>query len=367
MNILVLNVGSSTIKYALYVGEERAFGNTLSVGKRSMCKSYEQGIQQIMGTIQKHGAELHAIAHRIVHGGKLTKPCLLTPVTVKYLSSIGHLAPLHNIPELSVVRYCAKRFVVPQIGVFDTAFHTTIPLYASTYALPGTLTKRFGIRRYGFHGTSHQDAAQRACSLFGWNIKKKNMITCHLGNGCSITAIAHGKSIDTSMGFTPLEGVMMGTRTGSIDPGIILFLLEQGYPRKKIELLLNHESGLLGVSGVSYDTHVLIKKRKNPKVKLALEMFSYSIAKQIGSYLAALNGADAIVFTGGIGEHVPFVREAVMKRLAFAGLKYDRNGNRRNKVILSSRASKIKACIIPADEEKAIMQEARNVLGKRYI
>ncbi len=357
-NILILNIGSSSIKYDLFSGEE-----TVLKGYIERVKDYENGISQIIQEIKEKGLEVDAIGHRVVHGGTHSSPAGLDRKKVKELDSISELAPLHNIPEVKGIRTCMKLFKVPQVAVFDTAFHQTMPEKAYTYAIPSALAKKHRIRRYGFHGASHNYVAHEAARLMGKPLSKVRIVTCHLGNGCSICAIDKGHSVDTSMGFTPLEGLVMGTRSGDIDPAIVLFLQhKEKLSYKQAEELLNKRSGLKGLCGKTdmRDIHKTAKTDK--KSQLALDVFCYRIIKYIGAYIAAMDGVDAIVFTGGIGENAWWVRENVMDQFRHAGLRYSKRKNRNNKQKLSSPHSRIWAFAIPTNEELMMAREVRNVL-----
>lgn len=292
---------------------------------------------------------LYGVGHRVVHGGeKFKDSVIINSRVLNAIKKFSHLAPLHNPPAVVVISECMKLLKsVPQVAVFDTSFHQTIPERAFVYALPYKFYTRYGIRRYGFHGTSHRYVSMEAAKLLRKDIKKLKLITCHLGNGCSITAIDKGKSIDTSMGFTPLEGLVMGTRSGDIDPAIIFYLAEKGYGLKEIEKILNRESGLLGLSGISNDMRIIEKKMKegNKRAKLAYDVFIYRLAKYISAYLGILGGAEAVVFTAGIGEHQDMVRKDIKKILAPVFKKF-----------------KTKILVIPTNEELMIATEVLRLL-----
>ncbi len=346
MRILVLNVGSSSVKYNLY--DNKKFlqnGKVERIGKK---KTYEQAIKIIL----KKSNKVDVIGHRVVHGGNIKKSILLTNNIIKKLWKIAELAPLHNIPELKVIEIC-KKLKIPQIAIFDTSFHQSIPERAKIYGLPYKFYKD-GIKRYGFHGTS--------CKYILRKIKGNKVIICHLGNGCSITAIKNKKSFDTSMGFTPLEGLIMGCRSGNLDPAIVLYLLKNKNINE-VSNLLNNKSGLLGISGISNDIRDL-KKSKNKRAKLALDVFTYRIVKYIGAYIAVMNGIDSIVFTGGIGENAYYLRKDILKNFEFLGLRLDNNKNIKNKEIVSTKSSKIKIFVIKTDEEIIIVEEVLRVLNK---
>lgn len=311
--------------------------------------------------IIKDVSEIEGIGHRVVHGGEgFDKSIVIDAEVLKKIEDYKELAPLHNPHNLSGI-YAAQRLFPTSIQVasFDTAFHTTLPETAYLYAIPYEFYQKYGIRRYGFHGTSHRYVARRAAELLGKGKYELNAITCHLGNGCSIAAVRNGRSVDTSMGLTPLEGLVMGTRSGDIDPGVILHFGEHlGLDWKKVNKLLNKESGLLGVSGISNDFRNLLEgiKKGNKRASLAVDIFCYRIKKYIGSYLAVLGKIDAVVFTAGIGENVPLVREKSLSGLENFGLILDKNKNEQGpgERIISAAESKIAALVIPTDEELRI-------------
>ena len=356
MKVLVLNCGSSSIKYKLFDMEKRevlASGGVEKIGlKGSFLKhsrkdgrkallegeilEHQVGIEYILGvlTSKKFGSiqsleEINAVGHRVVHGGeKFNSSVLITDEVVKMMEECIDLAPLHNPPNLKGI-YAMQELLpsVPQVGVFDTAFHQTMPDFAYMYAIPYSLYKKYSIRRYGFHGTSHRYVSQRACDLLGVEFASKRIITCHLGNGASIAAIKDGKSFDTSMGFTPLEGLMMGTRSGDLDNGAVNFIMEkENIGTRSANTLLNKHSGLLGVSGVSSDSREIetaAYEQGNERALLAIKMFQYRIKKYIGSYVAAMGGVDILIFTGGIGENSDKNREGIITGLDFMGITID--------------------------------------------
>ncbi|MCM8784217.1 MAG: acetate kinase [Candidatus Omnitrophica bacterium] len=348
MLILVINAGSSSIKYSLFqmpqetrllrgvlerIGENFSFIKHQVSGRSVFLKKlkiphHRAGINFIFSLLldRKKGVlkdlkEITAVAHRVVHGGEaFRQPCVIDRKRLLKIEEYSILAPLHNPPAVLVIKVCFEHLKgIPQIAVFDTAFHSTMPKQAFFYGLPYNLYERFGIRKYGFHGTSHQYVAEEAAKILKKPLKGLKIITCHLGNGCSITAVKGGKSIDTSMGFTPLEGLVMGTRPGDFDPSIILFLLKKGYSLEKIDEMLNKKSGLLGLSGISNDMRDINKavKKKNPRAKLARDVFVYRVQKYIGAYAGIMGGLDALVFTAGIGENQKEIRRAICKGLDF--------------------------------------------------
>ena len=306
--------------------------------------------------------ELDAVGHRMVHGGeKFNKSVRLTPEVMEAFAACNDLAPLHNPANIKGVN-AVKALLpdVPQVGVFDTAFHQTMPDYAYMYALPYNLYKEYGVRRYGFHGTSHRYVSQRVCEFLGCNAEDKRIITCHIGNGASIAAVKDGKCVDTSMGLTPLEGLMMGTRSGDIDAGAVTYLMDKfNLDTKGISDLLNKKSGLAGVSEASSDFRDILAgiAAGNDKARLAKEMYTYRIKKYIGAYAAAMGGVDIILFTGGAGENQWEVREGATSGLEYMGVKMDATKNRAcraTEAILSSDDSAITVCCIPTDEELLI-------------
>ena len=312
--------------------------------------------------VLKHLDELDAVGHRMVHGGeKFNKSVLLTPEVMEAFAACNDLAPLHNPANIKGVN-AVKALLpnIPQVGVFDTAFHQTMPDYAYMYALPYELYQKYGVRRYGFHGTSHRYVSQRVCEFLGVKPEGKKIITCHIGNGASIAAVKDGKCVDTSMGLTPLEGLIMGTRSGDIDAGAVTFLMDKlGLDTKGISNLLNKQSGLLGVSEGSSDFRDILAgiEAGNDKARLAKEMYCYRIKKYIGEYAAAMGGVDIILFTGGAGENQWEVREGATQGLEFMGIKLDDAKNkacRAKEAVLSTDDSKVTICCIPTDEELMI-------------
>ena len=306
--------------------------------------------------------ELDAVGHRMVHGGeKFNKSVRLTPEVMEAFAACNDLAPLHNPANIKGVN-AVKALLpdVPQVGVFDTAFHQTMPDYAYMYALPYNLYKEYGVRRYGFHGTSHRYVSQRVCEFLGCNAEDKRIITCHIGNGASIAAVKNGKCVDTSMGLTPLEGLMMGTRSGDIDAGAVTYLMDKfNLDTKGISDLLNKKSGLAGVSEASSDFRDILAgiAAGNDKARLAKEMYTYRIKKYIGAYAPAMGGVDIILFTGGAGENQWEVREGATSGLEYMGVKMDATKNRAcraTEAILSSDDSAVTVCCIPTDEELMI-------------
>ena len=375
--ILVINSGSSSIKFKVFDRENEIvsgiverIGNSpmlrvnipKKIVKRVRAESHERAMDEILHLLNELGINnIDAVGHRVVHGGTLRESCVITKEVERVIEKNSELAPIHNPANLMGIR-AAKRLNVPNVAVFDTAFHSTMEEKAFMYGLPFEFYKRYGIRKYGFHGISHKYVYGVAKKMFP---QARKFITCHLGNGASITAIKNGRSVDTSMGFTPLEGLVMGTRSGSFDPAIAEFLERNGISVSELIRIANKKSGLLGISGTSNDVRDL-EKSKSPRAKLALEMFSYVAAKTIGSYIAAMNGVDVIVFTAGIGENSPKIRKRICDYLAFAGAKLDPRVNAKNETMISSKDSKVRTLVIKTNEELQIARETRSVLRKYY-
>ena len=385
---LVLNCGSSSIKYALYNMEDQSVLTSGGIEKIGLPDSflklkYNGQKVQIDRPIQEHTAgvqfifevlttgeyavlksldELDAVGHRMVHGGeKFNKSVVLTPEVMEAFAACNDLAPLHNPANIKGVNAVSAILPnIPQVGVFDTAFHQTMPDYAYMYALPYELYKKYGVRRYGFHGTSHRYVSQRVCEYLGVKPEGKKIITCHIGNGASIAAVKDGKCVDTSMGLTPLEGLIMGTRSGDIDAGAVTFIMDkEGLDTHGISNLLNKKSGLAGVSEGSSDFRDILAgiAAGNDKARLAKDMYCYRIKKYIGEYAAAMGGVDIILFTGGAGENQWEVREGATQGLEFMGIKLDDAKNkacRATEAVLSADDSKVTICCIPTDEELMI-------------
>ena len=398
MKILVLNCGSSSIKYKLFdmtTKEVLAQGGiekiglvgsflklTLPNGEKKILEKdipeHTAGIEFILNTLvsPEYGPiksldEINAVGHRMVHGGeRFSESVLLNKEVLDAFIACNDLAPLHNPANLKGVNAVSAILPnVPQVGVFDTAFHQTMPDYAYMYAIPYELYEKYGVRRYGFHGTSHRYVSQRVCEFLGVDPKGKKIITCHIGNGGSISAIKDGKCIDTSMGLTPLEGLVMGTRSGDIDAGAVTFIMEkEGLNATGISNLLNKKSGVLGVSGVSSDMRELeaAVAAGNPKAILAEKMYFYRIKKYIGAYAAALGGVDIILFTGGVGENQANCRSEVCEGLEFMGVKIDleKNKVRGEEAIISADDSKVTVAVIPTDEELMIASDTLAILNK---
>lgn len=399
MKILVLNCGSSSIKYKLFemeskeviaqggiekIGMKGSFLKlTLPDGQKVMLEGeileHRAGIEYILGVLlsEKYGCiktidEIKAVGHRVVHGGeRFNSSVLITDEVIDMLNECIELAPLHNPPNLKGI-YAIQELLpgTPQVGVFDTAFHQTMPVYAYMYGLPYSLYEKYGIRRYGFHGTSHRYVSRRACEFLGVPYEDQRIITAHIGNGGSVTAIKNGKSIDTSMGMTPVEGLIMGTRSGDIDPGVISYIMEkENMGTKGISTLLNKFSGMLGISGVSSDMREIEEAIEggNKRAIMALKTYCYRIKKYVGSYAAALGGVDILVFTGGVGENQASARKAVCENMEYMGIELDEELNdsvRAKEVIISKPTSKVKVLIIPTDEELTIAKDTVEILNQ---
>lgn len=390
MKVLVFNAGSSTLKYHLYQmpGDiQLAKGNIDRIGNDGTTLSFRHGNfeNKFAVTVHEHGegvelilkhlveqpgriindlSEINAAGHRIVHGGPhFTHDVIISDETIKSLYKLNDLAPLHNKPGISCIEAARQMLPnIPHVACFDTVFHNTIPPSAYTYGLPYELCRKYHIRKYGFHGLSHQYVSEEAARFLNKDIKQLNAITCHLGNGCSVAAIKNGSSIDTSMGFTPLEGLVMGTRCGEIDPNIIFFLIDKGYDLKNIAPMLNKESGLLGISGISNDMRTLTKlaTEGHTQAKLAIDVFCYRIKKYIGAYIAVIGNPDALVFTGGIGENAALIRRQICSDLTHLGIELDIRQNEitiGSKSCISTPAGYVKVLVIPTNEELLIAKK----------
>jgi acetate kinase len=351
MRILVINCGSATLKYKLFAAESGQLRH-LAGGAVEISSGYRQAVAAALQSLPQAP---DAIAHRVVHGGDRLPD--VVPVDLRILSQLrelGPLAPLHNGPALEGIE-ATLGLGVPLVAAFDTAFHRTLPVRAWRYALP----ELAGIRRYGFHGWSHRSVTERYADLSGNPLP--TIVTLHLGSGCSAAAIQHGRSIDTSMGYTPLEGLVMGTRPGDLDPGILTHLMQEGMTLEQVRSLIHHQSGLQGLAG-SHDMRELLRRTDESAV-LAIEIFCYRILKYVGAYLSALGGAEAIVFTGGIGEHSPEIRRKVCEGLRWVGLELDGVRNTRGEERISVDGSRIGAYAIRTDEEGVIAREAWTLLS----
>jgi acetate kinase len=400
MKILVLNCGSSSIKYQLFDMQKRIVmakgvaekvglkGSFIKLEKQNGDKArfdgeiidHQTGIEYILGilTSRNHGcisdlAEIDAVGHRVAHGGEyFTESTFIDKQALKEIDNLGELAPLHNPANLKGI--VAMLNLIPgirQVAVFDTAFHQSIPDYAYMYAIPYSLYDKYKIRRYGFHGTSHFYVSKRACEILKTDIKTKKIITCHLGNGASMTAIKGGKSVDTSMGFTPIEGLIMGTRSGDLDIGVVSYIMaKEEIGLSSLNTVFNKQSGMLGITGVSSDMREIEDAAftdKNVRAKLALEMYHYRIKKYIGAYAAALGGLDLLIFAGGIGENGPETREAVCEGLEFMGLELDKkinDGLRSKEMVISTQTSKVTVMVVPTDEELVIAEDTLRIISE---
>lgn len=352
MKILVINCGSSSIKYELFdMPKEKKIQKGLieHIGEKgSKTKDHYSGLKIILKKIDS----VSAIGHRVVHGAeKFQKPVLINDSVIKEIRLCSVIAPLHNPANLAGILACKKLLPgIKQAAIFDTAFHQTLPDYAYIYGLPYEYYKKFGIRKYGFHGTSHEYVAREAAHILKKPLNRLKIITCHLGNGCSIACVDRGRSVDTSMGFTPLEGLIMGTRSGDIDPALITYIMRlKKIGIQSVDNLLNKQSGLAGISGISNDMRILEKKRKkgNARARLAIDIFIYRIKKYIGAYTAIMNGCDALVFTAGIGEHQKGIRDRISKGI-FSHLK-----------------KSPKVLVIPTNEELMIARQTYQLLRRQ--
>ncbi len=396
MKVLVINCGSSSLKYQLIdMNNEEVLAKGLAerIGiDGSKIKHKPSGKEDVViekpmsnhkvaleivinalvdenyGIIQSMD-EISAVGHRVVHGGeKFSGSVVVNDDVMKALRECIDLAPLHNPPNIMGIEACQELMPnVPMIGVFDTAFHQTMPKSAYIYPLPYELYEKYGIRRYGFHGTSHKYVSNKAAEKLGKNIENLKIITCHLGNGASIAAVKNGESVDTSMGLTPLEGLAMGTRCGDIDPAIVTFVMEkENLDINGVNTLLNKKSGVLGVSGVSSDFRDIESavKEGNDRAELALDVFANRVKKYIGAYAAIMGGVDAIVFTAGLGENSPEIREAVCEGFEYMGIEIDRTANkvRGKETIVSTEDSKVKVLVVPTNEELMIARDTKELV-----
>lgn len=400
MKILVVNCGSSSLKYQLIdmndefalakglverIGLEGSILTQKVEGKdkyviKQPMDNHKEAIKLVLEALvdSTNGvisdmSEIAAVGHRVVHGGeKYSNSVLIDETVMKALEECAKLAPLHNPPNITGINACLELMpATPMIAVFDTAFHQTIPEYAYIYPLPYELYTNNGIRKYGFHGTSHRYVAAVAAEMMGKDLKDLKIITCHLGNGASIAAIKGGESIETSMGFTPLEGIAMGTRSGSIDPAIVTFLMKElNYTIEEANDVINKKSGVLGISGVSSDFRDIEDaawKEDNKRAQLALDVYYYKVKKFIGSYAAVMNGVDCIVFTAGLGENSPETREAVCTGLDYLGVNLDaaKNKVRGKAVDLSAEGSRTKVFVIPTNEELMIARDVKEIVSNK--
>ncbi len=397
MKILVINCGSSSLKYQLIdmtVEEVLAQGLVERIGIEGSIltqkvdgrkyiieepmEDHKKAIELVLGALvdEKEGvikdmSEIFAVGHRVVHGGeKYAGSVLIDEEVMKTLEECVKLAPLHNPPNIIGINACKELMPsTPMVGVFDTAFHQTMPEKAYMYSLPYELYEKHGVRRYGFHGTSHKYVSSVAAEMMEKNIEDLRIITCHLGNGASLAAVKGGKCVDTSMGFTPLAGLTMGTRSGDIDPAIVPFMMKElNLSVEEVNDIMNKQSGLLGISGISSDSRDIenAAKEGNHRAQLAIEMFNYKVVQYIGTYTAVMGGVDCIVFTAGIGENAIGTRESIVNSLEFLGAKIDkeRNDIRGEARLISADDSKVKIFIIPTNEELMIARDTKEIVEK---
>lgn len=392
----MLNCGSSSVKYKLINPETKAVLAEGGVEKIGLPDSFlkfklpdgtkqtvnvpmpdhKEAIRQVTKVLTdpktgviKSFDEIDAVGHRVVHGMEyFNKSVLITPEVIEKVKECYPVAPLHNPANVTGIEAVKELMPsTPQVAVFDTAFHQTMPAKAYMYALPYEDYTKYGVRRYGFHGTSHRYVSRRACEFLGLPYDKQRIITCHIGNGASITAIENGKSVDTSMGLTPTEGLMMGTRVGDVDPGALVYLMQrQGLDADGLQRVIQKESGVLGVSGISNDMRDIEAgiTAGNERAKLAMDMYEYRILKYIGAYTAVLGGVDIIVFTGGVGENQTGTREAICRQLAFMGVTFNAEANkvRGEEIEISGKDSKVHVVVIPTDEEMMIAQDTYSIV-----
>lgn len=397
MKILVINCGSSSLKYQLIdmenesvlakglverIGIEGSILTQKANGDKYIIEQpmndHKDAIKLVLGALvdKEHGvisnmSEISAVGHRVVHAGeKYSNSALINDEVMKALEDCVKLAPLHNPPNIIGIEACKSLMPeTPMVAVFDTAFHQTIPEYAYIYPLPYELYTEYGVRKYGFHGTSHKYVSHVAAEMLGKDIKDLKIITCHLGNGASLAAIKNGVCVETSMGFTPLEGIAMGTRSGSIDPAIISFLMKElNITIDEVDSILNKKSGVYGISGVSSDFRDIEKAAAegNNRAQLALDVFHYKVRKYIGSYAAAMGGVDCVVFTAGLGENSADTRELACKGLEFLGIEIDKavnNSTRGEAKVISTSASKVTVLTIPTDEELMIARDTKEIIA----
>lgn len=391
MNILVINCGSSSLKYQLIdmkteealatglverIGIEGSILTQKANGEKYIVeeamKDHQDAIKLVLAALvdKDHGViksmdEIEAVGHRVVHGGeKYAASVVIDEDVMKQLEECAKLAPLHNPPNIIGINACKALMPnTPMVGVFDTAFHQTMPEKAYLYALPYELYKDHHIRKYGFHGTSHKYVSMKAAEAMGKDIKELKIVNCHLGNGASVSAVKNGESVDTSMGFTPLQGLVMGTRTGDMDPAVVTYLIKElGYSASEVDDILNKKSGILGVSGVSSDFRDVEDaawNKKEHRSNIALDMFVYRVKQYIGSYAAIMGGVDAIVFTAGVGENSVEMRESILEGFEFLGVDFDKDKNKvRGKLAeITKEGSKVKAFVIPTNEELMIAKD----------
>jgi len=399
MKVLVLNCGSSSIKFQLFnmdnaevltkgivekVGLEDSFIKLEYNGSKDVfdydVPEHTAGIEHVLELLvdQKYGTlgsldEIDAVGHRVAHGGEqFGESVLINQEVQREIKTLSNLAPLHNPNNLKGI-YAIEKLLpnTPQVAVFDTAFHQTMPAHAYMYALPYEMYEKYCVRRYGFHGTSHRYVAERACKLLNVKMEDQKIITCHLGNGASIAAIDGGKSVDTSMGLTPVEGLIMGTRVGDLDLGAFTFIMEkENMDLQQANNMINKKSGMLGVTGISPDMREIREEaaKGNQRAKMGLEMYDYRVKKYIGAYAAAMNGVDLIIFTGGIGENDYDTREGVLSGLEYLGVKFDAQKNDRvrgEEKEITADDSRVKAMIVPTNEELVIARDTQKIVNNQ--
>lgn len=391
MNILVINAGSSSLKYQLIdMNGEKVLAKGVcdriglpgsvikhkthddrSINREIPMENHLEAIKQLIAVLTDDEAgvissldEINAVGHRVVHGGeKFFSSVIIDDEVLKTIEECGELAPLHNPPNVTGIKACSEILKgVPQVAVFDTAFHQTMPKKAYIYALPYEYYQKYKLRKYGFHGTSHKYVSERAAAVLNRPYDQLKIVTCHLGNGSSVTAVDCGRSVDTSMGFTPLDGLAMGTRCGTIDPAAVTFLMnKENLSTEQIDHIMNKKSGVLGISGVSSDFRDLEQavNEGNERAELALEVFAYQVKKLIGAYACAMGGLDAVVFTAGIGENNPDIRQRICSNLEFLGIRIDPEKNQVKGVEMdiSADGAKVRTLVIPTNEELAIAKE----------
>ncbi|NBI06867.1 acetate/propionate family kinase [Senegalia massiliensis] len=396
MKVLVINCGSSSLKYQLIdmsneevlakglaerIGIEGARVKHQPTGKEDVLiekpmSDHKKAIEIVLNALvdSDHGAihsmdEINAVGHRVVHGGeKFSESVVIDEKVLKAIEECSELAPLHNPPNIMGIKACQELMPnTPMVAVFDTAFHQTMPESSYIYPIPYEMYEKYGIRRYGFHGTSHKYVANRAADMLGKDIKDLKIVTCHLGNGASVAAVKNGKSIETSMGFTPLEGLAMGTRSGDIDPAIIVYLMEkENMTIDEVNTMLNKKSGVLGISGVSSDFRDIegAASEGNHRSQLALEKFNMRVKKYIGAYSAIMKGIDVLVFTAGLGENSVETRQEICKGLEFIGIDIDEDNNkvRGKETELNKEESKVKILLIPTNEELMIARDTKSLV-----
>ena len=395
MKVLVINCGSSSLKYQLIdMEKEEVLAKGLcerigidgrlkheAIGKEKFVseaplKDHNDAIQAVLNALldSEHGVitsmkEIDAVGHRVAHGGDhFKKSVLITPEVKKYITDFIELAPLHNPANLTGIEVCEKLMPgVPNVAVFDTAFHQTMPEKAFLYAIPYKYYEKYKIRKYGFHGTSHKYVSQECAKMMDIPIENLKIITCHLGNGGSVTAVQGGISIDTSMGFTPLDGIAMGTRSGSIDAAAVLFIMrKEGLSIDEMDRILNKESGVYGISGVSSDFRDIeeAENEGNKRAAIALETFAYRVAKTIGEYVATMNGVDAIVFTAGLGENSGPTRQLICNYLGYLGIELDsyKNSLRGEEIEITTKQSRVQVFVIPTNEELVIARDTKEIV-----